>query len=61
MIRTFFVLWFFLTVIAFGWAWIMRHEDRKLAKFWLKRAAISAVIALVVIGVGLTLNNISGV
>lgn len=61
MIGRFFLLWFVVSVIAFVWAWIAKTEEKKLAKFWLKRAAISAAIALALIGAALTLNNISGI
>lgn len=61
MIGRFFLLWLVVTAIAFGWAWIAKSEEKKVAKFWLKRAAVSAAIALFLIGAGLTLNNISGV
>lgn len=61
MIGRFFLVWLVVTAIAFAWAWIAKSEEKKVARFWLKRAAVSAAIALAIIGVGLTLNNISGV
>lgn len=61
MIGRFFLFWLILTAIAFAWAWIAKSEEKKVARFWIKRAAISAVVALVLIGAALTLNNISGV
>ena len=61
MIGRFFLMWLLVTAVAFVWAWIVHKPEKRIAKFWLKRAAISAAIALAIIGVGLTLNNISGV
>lgn len=61
MIGRFFLIWMVITAIAFAWAWVAKNEEKKVAKFWLKRAAVSAAIALAIIGAALTLNNISGV
>lgn len=61
MIGRFFLIWFLITAVAFAWAWIAKSEEKKVARFWLKRAGLSAAIALLIIGAALTLNNISGV
>lgn len=61
MITRFFLFWFVLTAIAFGWTWLVAKPDKTLAKMWLKRALQSAVVSVVLIGALLLLNNISGV
>lgn len=61
MISKFFMLWLVVTAVAFVWAWIFSKEQKTVAKFWLKKAAFSAAIALALIGAALILNNISGV
>lgn len=61
MIGRFFLLWLIVLAVVFAWTWFVAKPEKKVAKLWFKRAAISAVIALVIIGAGLMLNNISGV
>ncbi len=61
MIRAFFELWLVITACVFGWMWLAPKEEKILAKVWIRRAAISGVVALSAIGGLLLLNNISGV
>lgn len=61
MIARFFLIWFVLTAIAFGWTYFVAKPDKTLAKMWLRRVLQSAAIAVALLGALLLLNNISGV
>jgi TRAP-type C4-dicarboxylate transport system permease small subunit len=61
MISKFFILWLALTAVIFGWTWFISKQDKQVTRVWIKRGLVSAGIAVVIIGVLLLFNNISGV
>lgn len=61
MIRGFMFLWVGVTALVFVWTYLLSKKDKRYGKNYLKKFAVSFIIALFVIVPFFFLNNISGV